>query len=66
MSDFMYIGMKSENQNVGAGKSSQKRLMFVHISARSNLMTLALMKGCLVFLSHQRYTRNSWYDDTGS
>jgi hypothetical protein len=36
MSDFMYIGMKSENQNIGAGKSSQKRLMFVHISAISD------------------------------
>jgi hypothetical protein len=33
-----YIEMKTENQNVVVGKSTQQRLMFVHISAKSNPM----------------------------
>ena len=39
--------MKSENQYVVTDKSSQKRLMFVHISARSNLMAETLTKANL-------------------
>jgi hypothetical protein len=48
----MYIGMKSENQNVVAGKSSRQHLMFVHISARSNLIAESLTNANLASSSY--------------
>jgi hypothetical protein len=44
--------MKSENQNVVAGKSSRQHLMFVHISARSNLIAESLTNANLVSSSY--------------
>jgi hypothetical protein len=44
--------MKSENQSVVADQSSQKRFIFVHISARSNLMTPTQPKASLAPPSH--------------